>query len=242
MSIITSASVRPPVAPPVFIRSDDSSERVIPLAKGRDATVVTLNQSKDPDLTYQPSSLSKPTIDDLKQEKQIEQQERLDEILIKELSARDREVRNHEQAHAAVGGQYAGAPSYTYQKGPDGVNYAVGGEVSIDTSPIPGNPEATLNKAAQVKRAALAPAEPSAQDRKVAAVATQIQLEALNDLVQKRTEQSQTERVIARDEALNSDHEPSNVAVQSTSTEKAMALFASNATNTFDDRIIDHQV
>ncbi|MEL7393699.1 MAG: putative metalloprotease CJM1_0395 family protein, partial [Pseudomonadota bacterium] len=38
---------------------------------------------------------------------------------VDELKARDREVRAHEQAHAAVGGQYAGAPSYTFQTGPD---------------------------------------------------------------------------------------------------------------------------
>src|SRR5690606_41544484 len=38
---------------------------------------------------------------------------------------------------------------------------------------IEGDPEATLDKMQQVIRAALAPAEPSAQDRKVAAAASQ---------------------------------------------------------------------
>lgn len=33
-----------------------------------------------------------------------------------ELKARDREVRAHEAAHQAVGGQYAGAISYVYQR------------------------------------------------------------------------------------------------------------------------------
>ena len=79
------------------------------------------------------------------------------------LKARDRQVRAHEQAHAAIGGAYAGAPSYTYQVGPDGQRYAVGGEVKIDASPIPGDPEATLEKMRVVERAALAPAEPSSQ-------------------------------------------------------------------------------
>ena len=51
--------------------------------------------------------------------------------IIRDLSARDREVRAHEQAHASVGGQYAGAASFTYQRGPNGVSYAVGGEVPI---------------------------------------------------------------------------------------------------------------
>jgi hypothetical protein len=92
--------------------------------------------------------------------------------VVEELKARDAEVRRHEQAHAAVGGQYAGSPSYTYQQGPDGGRYAVGGEVSIDASPIEGDPEATILKLQTVRRAALAPAEPSAQDQSVAAAAS----------------------------------------------------------------------
>ncbi|MAM89233.1 MAG: catalase [unclassified Hahellaceae] len=101
---------------------------------------------------------------------------RLDETelrLIQDLASRDREVRTHEQAHASVGGAYAGAPSYTYTRGPDGKQYATGGEVSIDTGAIEGDPQATLDKMQQVIRAALAPAEPSPQDRKVAAAASQ---------------------------------------------------------------------
>lgn len=90
---------------------------------------------------------------------------------VEALKARDREVRAHEQAHAAVGGAYAGAPTYEYQVGPDGNRYAVGGSVSIDTAPVDGDPEATIDKLEQVKAAALAPAEPSGQDRAVAAQA-----------------------------------------------------------------------
>jgi hypothetical protein len=90
---------------------------------------------------------------------------------VAELKKRDREVRQHEQAHQAVGGQYASAPSYDYQQGPDGKRYVVGGEVQIDASPVPGDPAATIEKMRVVKAAALAPAEPSAQDRKVAAAA-----------------------------------------------------------------------
>lgn len=92
---------------------------------------------------------------------------------IKILAARDTEVRAHERAHAVAGGALAGSPSYSYERGPNGRRYAVGGEVSIDVSPVPGNPEATIRKMEQVRQAALAPSEPSAQDRKVAAVATQ---------------------------------------------------------------------
>jgi len=95
-----------------------------------------------------------------------------------ELKARDREVRAHEQAHQAVGGQYAGAISYTFQRGPDGAQYAVGGEVSIDVAPVSGDPQATIEKMRVVRAAALAPAEPSGQDRAVAAEAMQIMLKA----------------------------------------------------------------
>ncbi len=98
-------------------------------------------------------------------------QQRAEQLEIAQLASRDREVRAHEQAHAAVGGSYAGAPSYTYSRGPDGQRYAVGGEVSIDSSAVSNDPQATLRKMEVVVRAALAPAEPSAQDRSVAAQA-----------------------------------------------------------------------
>ena len=87
---------------------------------------------------------------------------------VSDLKERDAEVRAHEAAHAATGGRFAGSPSFEYQVGPDGKRYAIGGEVSIDTSPIDGNPQATIDKLRQVQAAALAPAEPSDQDRKVA--------------------------------------------------------------------------
>ena len=94
---------------------------------------------------------------------------------------KDQEVRTHEQAHQAAGGPYASAPTYDYQQGPDGKRYAVGGEVQIDTSPER-NPQATITKMEVVKRAALAPAEPSPQDRKVAALADRQRLEAQGEL------------------------------------------------------------
>lgn len=100
-----------------------------------------------------------------------------------ELKARDREVRAHEAAHQAVGGQYAGAISYTFQRGPDGAQYAVGGEVPIDVSPVPGDPQATIEKMRVVRAAAMAPAEPSGQDRAVAAEAMQAMLKAQSEVV-----------------------------------------------------------
>lgn len=114
------------------------------------------------------------------QEKSTAQQEQdqKEQRQINELATRDREVRAHEQAHASVGGQYAGSPTYSFERGPNGVSYAVGGEVSIDTSPVPNDPEATLRKAQVIRAAASAPAEPSPQDRRVAAQAASLENEA----------------------------------------------------------------
>ncbi|MGK0495872.1 putative metalloprotease CJM1_0395 family protein, partial [Neptuniibacter pectenicola] len=98
------------------------------------------------------------------------QEEEQQELAIsRELAKRDREVKAHEQTHASIGGAYASAPSYTYERGPDGRMYAVEGEVKIDTSPIPNDPEATLEKAEIIQRAALSVSEPSSADRAAAA-------------------------------------------------------------------------
>ena len=111
--------------------------------------------------------------------------------LIAALKRRDREVRAHEQAHLAAAGQYAkGSPQYTFQKGPDGRNYAVGGEVQIDTSPVRGDPEATLRKAEAVRRAANAPASPSSQDRAIAAQAAALAIQARVELSKEQLESS----------------------------------------------------
>lgn len=119
------------------------------------------------------------------EEREVQKQ---DEIRV--LAARDREVRAHEQAHAAIGGAFAGAPKYQFERGPDGVNYAVGGEVPIDVSPA-ATPEATISKMQAVRRAALAPAEPSPQDRRVAQEAIAAEARARQEMVQEQRAQSQ---------------------------------------------------
>ena len=106
---------------------------------------------------------------------------------VRELRRVDREVRLHERQHAAAAGPHGGAPSYTYQRGPDGVLYAVGGHVDVDLSPVPGDPEATLAKALQIRRAAMAPAEPSAADRGVAMQAAQMAMQARADIAKEQT-------------------------------------------------------
>jgi hypothetical protein len=92
-----------------------------------------------------------------------------DKAVVRELEMRDREVHAHEQAHAAAGAGIAGAPSYTYETGPDGRRYAVGGEVPIHVRTGSDDPQVAIQQYAQVVRAALAPANPSSQDRAVAA-------------------------------------------------------------------------
>lgn len=110
---------------------------------------------------------------------------------VQKLEARDREVRTHEQAHVAAGGPHVlGGPSYQYQTGPDGKQYAIGGEVQIDTSPVAGDPQATIAKARMIQAAALAPASPSAQDRAIAAKAAQMQQQAQADLQELRKAQA----------------------------------------------------
>ncbi len=102
---------------------------------------------------------------------------------VNRLTARDREVRAHEAAHAAVGGSLAGSPSYTFEVGPDGQHYAVEGEVPIQVAVIASSPERTVQKMQQIQRAALAPAQPSAVDRQIAARAVALEQLARSELV-----------------------------------------------------------
>lgn len=108
---------------------------------------------------------------------------------VQELKKIDAEVRAHEAAHKTAGGPVAGNVSFQTVTGPDGREYAVAGEVQIDSSPVPNNPEATIRKMELVIRAALAPAEPSPQDQAVAAQAQQIKLQAQQELAQQRQEE-----------------------------------------------------
>lgn len=105
---------------------------------------------------------------------------------IAKLKARDAVVRQHEAAHlAAAGGMATSGASFTYQKGPDGVSYAIGGEVGIDMSPGR-TPEETIARANRIRAAALAPADPSGQDLAVAAKAQQMELQAQSELAQQK--------------------------------------------------------
>lgn len=111
---------------------------------------------------------------------------------VQELKRRDSQVKAHEQAHLSAAGDLAqGGASFDYETGPDGKRYAVGGEVNIDTSTVSGDPQASLRKAQQIRRAATAPADPSAQDRSVAAEASRMEAQARIEISDKnRAKQS----------------------------------------------------
>lgn len=132
---------------------------------------------------------------------------------VDELKARDMEVKSHEQAHIAAGGSYVrGAASYDYQTGPDGKKYAVGGEVSIDTSAVEGDPQATINKAQVVIKAAMAPAEPSGQDRAVASQARQMMASARKELMsEKMNTSSDSSSAVSNDNKTQSSNEQKQV-------------------------------
>ena len=132
---------------------------------------------------------------DKAKQKATEQAQNLaNQRMISQLQSRDREVRSHEAAHASAGGSLVvSGPSFTYQKGPDGRSYAIGGEIQLDVSPVENDPEATLQKSEQIRRAALAPADPSSQDLRVAANANQLASKARVDIALLRREEAQLE-------------------------------------------------
>lgn len=122
------------------------------------------------------------------------QQDLAEQNQINELRSIDREVRAHEMAHlSAAGGLSKGGPTFEFVVGPDGQRYAVAGEVQIDTAGVPGDPEATLQKAQQIQQAALAPAQPSAQDRSVAVAAAAMAAEARAEIASQQTSDNDDE-------------------------------------------------
>ena len=130
-----------------------------------------------------------PNAEDKKVEEARKQQ---DDTVVRQLRARDREVRAHEAAHTAAGGSLVrGGPSFTLQQGPDGRSYAIGGEVQLDVSEVANDPQATVIKSQRVRQAALAPAQPSSQDFKVAGSASQMAARARLEIAIERRNETQ---------------------------------------------------
>ena len=139
-------------------------------------------------------------------------------------------MRVHEQAHASTGGQYAGAPQYEYTTGPDNKRYVTDGEVSIDVSEEK-TPEETLKKMEQVRAAALAPAEPSSQDLKVAAEASQKATEARSEIAKGQTETA----------SVGSTSVQSNGIVADTGAAVQPDTNIGTATDSIADMVLDNQ-
>ncbi len=147
--------------------------------------------------------------------------------IVQQLSARDRVVRAHEQAHVAAASGLAGSPSFTYVTGPDAQRYAVSGEVKIDANSDPGSPEATIAKMEQVKKAALAPAQPSAQDKAVANAAEATIREAQSEI--KARERDEAEQLAIEATSNNSSAIQNNEPIATAAVIQANAAFSQGA-------------
>ncbi|MBA5777385.1 hypothetical protein H2509_09620 [Stappia sp. F7233] len=147
-------------------------------ADGTERSSLRSDPRKDAEETRKPGEIEDGSTEKAADGEELTEEE---ENQVRELKQRDTEIRQHEQAHAAVGGPYAGSPQYEFTTGPDGKRYVSAGEVPIDASPER-TPEQTIRKAEIVIRAALAPADPSSQDRQVAAQAQKLRTEAQAEL------------------------------------------------------------
>ncbi|WP_051279755.1 putative metalloprotease CJM1_0395 family protein [Chitinilyticum aquatile] len=122
---------------------------------------------------------------------------------VREMQATDRKVRQHEQAHlAAAGGLATSGTNYTMETGPDGMRYAVAGDVQIDVSPGR-TPEETLRRARAIQAAALAPADPSSVDRAIAARAASMEQEALMEIASRSAESARVARAYATNDTFS---------------------------------------
>ena len=151
----------------VLIVEDDPQSKSL-----HDAKKVAKDKEQKIEKSMEKEKASKPQNLSPQQEEQV-----------KELQSRDAEVKAHEAAHQSAAGGLAGAASYTYQQGPDGKMYAIGGEVPISI-PSSASPKEALANARKVQAAATAPGEPSSQDMAVASSAAMMQVKAEQQLAQ----------------------------------------------------------
>lgn len=193
----------------MILNSPQTAQTSNPLATSLSQRVIDNSRSSAPSSVENTEEANKA-----KQRLAEQAQNQADQRMVNLLRARDREVRSHEAAHASAGGNLVvSGPSYTYQKGPDGRSYAIGGEVQLDVSAVANNPEATLKKSEQIRRAALAPADPSAQDLRVAANANQLASRARVDIAVLRREEAQLEEEQKVLEAEQNNKEATDKAV-----------------------------
>ena len=158
--------------------------------------------------------------------------------IVSELQAADTNVRAHEAAHMAAGGGLTSPASYTYERGPDNKMYAVAGEVGISTGE--GNtPQESLNKAQTIRRAALAPADPSPQDLKVAAQAASMEMSARAQIMQEKMAQNSKNTNNSNEtSAVNSaENSAENSNINSTENSNINSIENSNTNSAGNSRI-----
>lgn len=127
---------------------------------------------------------------------------------VRELERTERKVREHEQAHLSAGRELiTSGPNYSYTYGPDGRQYVTAGEVGIDTSPE-SKAEANIDKGRRIQITALAPADPSPQDYRVASVGSQLESQGRTDLVREQQEQAVQQRAETPESAASTVVEP----------------------------------
>lgn len=140
-------------------------------------------------------------------EKSSKEEETADSAQISKLQVTDSNVRAHEAAHlAAGGGIVTGGANFSYTRGPDGKMYAIGGEVPIDSGEA-STPEATIQKARQIAAAAMAPADPSPQDFRVATSAIMMEQRARTELIREQMDRINGEKSYSEQGDTASDEE-----------------------------------
>lgn len=171
-------------------------------ATGEEGEVFALKPRNDED------SPSNPRTEELSAE---------DRHQVEKLKSTDRNVRAHEAAHVAAGGNLVtSGATFSFETGPDGQRYAVAGEVGIDTSKGR-TPEETLVRAQQIRAAALAPADPSGQDRAVAAAASQMAADARAEIarasMEENAQEGGTDRALSFGQAIEHSLNPNGQSV-----------------------------
>jgi len=164
----------------------EEAKKIIGLDKGEKKTA--LDEAKKAE-QEKAEKTPEPVTGELWRKGKTKEEQRQIEMQIRVLQRTDAKVRAHEQAHKSVGGQYTGAITYQRTTGPDSKQYIIGGEVSISTSDA-STPRETINKMQIVRRAALAPPDPSAQDKSVAAIASSKENKARAELNEENREKA----------------------------------------------------
>jgi hypothetical protein len=188
------------LTPDANVHVADTRLKLLAATKLPESTAITHNTQS----LHAASGVSVPGVAKLSNEEQAQ---------ISKLKARDIQVHQHEQAHlSASAGLNVSSAAFTYQKGPNGVNYAVAGEVKIDTSPGR-TPEETLVRAKQIADAALAPADPSPVDRSVAAKAQNMAQQAQMEIMQESNAETgkKAEQNVVRKTYDSADPPQSNI-------------------------------